>query len=249
MRGSLMDKEVGSKLNFLLSRDARLEVASNLARIRANIADYSHRVDESGADQKVFAEDFRRTAYQDFVETLAKRNSAAEELKKAEPRRRLIVLQAPADAVVLEIANRTVGSVVREAEMQFVLVPPDVPLQAEVNVEGREIGQVSVAASRCGSSSKPSRFRNTERAPARSGFDQSGLLLARPEGRRCAPNDGSLLPPSGRSVRHAPSAARGARPADSGHGGHRRDEGRASERDLLFPVSAAGGLDGSIWEF
>ncbi len=144
MRSTLMDKEVGSKLNFLLSRDARLDVESNLARVRGNIADYSHRVDKSQADRKFYAEDFRRTAYQDLVETLAKRDSAAEDLKKAELRRQLIVLKAPADAVVLEIANRTVGSVVREAETLFVLVPRDVPLQAEVNVEGRDIGQVSV---------------------------------------------------------------------------------------------------------
>lgn len=144
MRSTLMDKEVGSKLNFLLSRDARLEVESNLARVRGNIADNAHRVDKSRADQNVFAEDFRRTAYQDLVETLAKRDSAAEDLKKVELRRQLIVLKAPADAIVLEIANRTVGSVVREAETLFVLVPRDVPLQAEVNVEGRDIGQVSV---------------------------------------------------------------------------------------------------------
>lgn len=144
MRATLMDKEVGSKLNFLLSRDARLDVESNLARVRGNIADDTHRVEKSGADQKVFAEDFRRTAYQDLVEALAKRNSAAEELKKVELRRQLIVLHAPADAIVLEIADRTVGSVVREAETLFVLVPQDVPLQAEVNVEGRDIGQVSL---------------------------------------------------------------------------------------------------------
>ena len=61
-----------------------------------------------------------------------------------ELRRQLIVLKAPADAIVLDIANRTIGSVVREAETLFVLVPRDVPLQAEVNVEGRDIGQVSV---------------------------------------------------------------------------------------------------------
>ncbi|WP_407180095.1 HlyD family type I secretion periplasmic adaptor subunit [Bradyrhizobium sp. STM 3562] len=144
MRSTLMDKEVGSKLNLLLSRDARLEVESNLARVRGNIADYKHRVDKSQADQKVFAEDFRKTAYQDLVEALAKRDSAAEDLKKVELRRQLIALRAPADAIVLEIANRTVGSVVREAETLFVLVPRDVPLQAEVNVEGRDIGQVAV---------------------------------------------------------------------------------------------------------
>jgi HlyD family secretion protein len=144
MRSSLMAKEVGSKLNFLLSRDARLEVESNLARVRGSIVDNSHRLDKARADQKVFAEEFRRIAYQDLVETLAKRDSAAEDLKKAELRRQLIVLQAPADAVVLEVADRTVGSVVREAETLFLLVRRDAPLQAEVNVEGRDIGQVMV---------------------------------------------------------------------------------------------------------
>jgi HlyD family secretion protein len=147
MRSSLMAKEVGSKLNFLLSRDARLEVESNLARVRGSIVDNTHRLDKARADQKVFAEEFRRTAYQDLVETLAKRDSTAEDLKKAELRRQLIVLQAPADAVVLEIANRTVGSVVREAETLFMLVRRDAPLQAEVNVEGRDIGQVTVGQS------------------------------------------------------------------------------------------------------
>lgn len=143
MRSTLMAKEVGSRLNFLLSRDARLEVESNLARVRGSIVDNSHRLDKVRADQKVFAEEFLRTAYQELVETLSKRQGAAEELKKAELRRQLIVLQAPADAVVLEIANRTVGSVVREAETLFVLVRRDMQLQAEVNVEGRDIGQVT----------------------------------------------------------------------------------------------------------
>ena len=144
MRSTLMDKEVGSKLNFLLSRDARLDVESNLARVRGSIADYTHRVDKARADQRVFAEDFRRTAFQELVETLTKRDGASEELKKVELRRQLIVLRAPADSIVLELASRTIGSVVREAETLFVLVPRDVPLQAEVNVEGRDVGQISV---------------------------------------------------------------------------------------------------------
>lgn len=144
MRNALLVKEVGSRLNFLLSRDARLEVESNLARVRGSIVDNEHRLDKARADQKVFAAEFRRTAYQELVETLPKRNGTAEEVKKAELRRQLIVLHAPADAVVLEIANRTVGSVVREAETLFVLVPRDESLRAEVNVEGRDIGQLAV---------------------------------------------------------------------------------------------------------
>lgn len=147
MRTSLMDREVGSRLNFLLSRDARLEVESNLSRSRGNQVDAAHKIDKAAADRQVFIEDFRRTAYQELVETLAKRSGAAEDLKKAELRRRLIVLTAPADSVVLEVANRTFGSVVKEAETLFVLVPRNVPLQVEVNVEGRDIGQIAVKQS------------------------------------------------------------------------------------------------------
>ena len=147
MRSTLMDKELGSKLNFLLSRDARLDVESNLARVRGNRVDYASRLDKARADEQVYIEDFRRTAEQDLVDTVAKRNSAAEDLKKAELRRQLIVLRAPADGVVLEIANRTTGSVVREAETMFTLVPRDVPLQVEVNVDGKDVGQIAVGQS------------------------------------------------------------------------------------------------------
>lgn len=144
MRATLMDKEVGSKLNFLLSRDARLEVESSLSRIRGNQADYNHKVEKARAEKQVFADDFRRAAYQDLVETLAKRNSTAEDLKKVELRRQLIVLAAPADSVVLDVPKRTIGSVVREAEPLFVLVPRDVSLQAEVRVDGKDVAQVAV---------------------------------------------------------------------------------------------------------
>jgi hemolysin D len=147
MRGALMDKEVGSKLNFLLSRDARLDVDGSLSRLRGNQVDYTHRIEKARAEQQAFIEDFRRTAYQELVDTLAKRNSTAEDLKKAELRRQLIVLTAPVDAVVLDTANRTVGSVVREAETLFLLVPQDVKLQAEVNVDGKDIGQIAVGQS------------------------------------------------------------------------------------------------------
>jgi hemolysin D len=144
MRTTLMDKEVGSRLNFLLSKDARLEVESNLSKARGNQVDTAHKIEKANADRQVFIEEFRRATFQELVETMAKRSGAAEDLKKAELRRQLIVLSAPADAVVLELANRTVGSVVKEAETLLVLVPRNVPLQVEVNVEGRDIGRITV---------------------------------------------------------------------------------------------------------
>jgi HlyD family secretion protein len=144
MRSQLMDKEVGSRLNYLQARDTRLEVEDNLSRLRGSKVDLAHKLEKARAERQAFIEDFLRTASQELVDTRGKLNAAAEELKKAELRQHMIVLTAPVDSVVLEIAHRSVGSVVREAETLFVLVPRDVPLEAEVNVESRDIAEIAL---------------------------------------------------------------------------------------------------------
>lgn len=144
MRKTLADRELGSKLNLLASHDARLDVEHSLSRIRGSAEDNAHKLDKVKAERQAFIDDFRRTAYQELVDSRAKRDSAAEDLRKAELRRHLVVLTAPIDAVVLEVANRSVGSVAREAETLFSLVPRGVALQAEVHVDGRDIGRVEV---------------------------------------------------------------------------------------------------------
>lgn len=144
MRTLLMNKELGSRLNYLLSHDARLEIESNLARIRGSQIDNAQKVEKVQAERQGFMDDFRRSTEQELIDTLAKRNTAAEDLKKAEFRKQLVVLRAPADSVVLEIADRSIGSVVREAEPMFTLLPEHVPLRAEVNVDGKDVAQVAV---------------------------------------------------------------------------------------------------------
>ena len=144
IRKILADKELGSRLNLLASQDARLDVENSLSRVRGSEEDYAHRLDKVKAERHVFIDDFRRTAYQELVDARTKRDSSAEDLRKADLRRKLIVLTAPVDAVVLEIASRSVGSVAREAETLFSLVPRNVPLQAEVNVDGKDISRVAV---------------------------------------------------------------------------------------------------------
>ena len=167
MRTLLMNKELGSRLNYLLSHDARLEIESNLARIRGSQIDNAQKVEKVQAERQGFMDDFRRSTEQELIDTLAKRNTAAEDLKKAEFRKQLVVLRAPADSVVLEIADRSIGSVVREAEPMFTLLPEHVPLRAEVNVDGKDVAQVAVGQPVRGSSSTHIHFKNSERYPAR----------------------------------------------------------------------------------
>ena len=46
--------------------------------------------------------------------------------------------------MVLEVAKRSVGSVIREAEPLVTLVPADVPLEVEAEIPSRDIGLVRV---------------------------------------------------------------------------------------------------------
>ena len=72
------------------------------------------------------------------------RNTVAEHVNKAERRSRLIELVAPADAVVLEVAAKSTGSVMRESEQLFVLVPLGVALEAEIQIDSQDIGFVKL---------------------------------------------------------------------------------------------------------
>ncbi|MFD1330029.1 HlyD family type I secretion periplasmic adaptor subunit [Mycoplana ramosa] len=145
-RESLYRKDSGSLINFLGARDARLDVETSLSALRGKAAEADHTLAKLQADRQAFVEDFRRAAMEQLVELRNQRDTVADELKKMELRREMITLTAPADAVVLDLAQRSVGSVVREAEPIVTLVPLDVPLEAEVSVSSRDIARVAVGS-------------------------------------------------------------------------------------------------------
>lgn len=143
-RETLYKKESGSLINFLSSRDARLEVDANLSQLRGRLEEAEHASARLKAEREAFIEDFRRAATEQLVELRGQREATSKELSKMELRRQMITLTAPADAVVLDLGQRSVGSVVREAEPIVTLIPLDVPLEADVSINTRDIGRVSV---------------------------------------------------------------------------------------------------------
>ncbi|WP_454857106.1 HlyD family type I secretion periplasmic adaptor subunit [Rhizobium binxianense] len=142
-RQRLYNNESGSLIMLLSSRDARLDVEADLTAVRGRANEAEHAFAKLRADRQAFIEDFRRMAMEQLVELRGQRDTADEELKKMELRRNMVALTAPADAVVLDLAQRSVGSVVREAEPIVTLVPLNVPLEAEVSINTRDIGRVA----------------------------------------------------------------------------------------------------------
>ncbi|MDI7860968.1 HlyD family type I secretion periplasmic adaptor subunit [Rhizobiaceae bacterium n13] len=143
-RELLWIKESGSRISFLGSRDARFDIDARLAELKGRSEEATHTLAKLRADRQAFIEDFRRAAMEQLAELRNQRDLAENELRKMELRRNMVALTAPADAVVLDLARRSVGSVVTEAEPIVTLVPLDVPLEAEVSVNSRDIGRIAV---------------------------------------------------------------------------------------------------------
>lgn len=143
MRTVLMEHQTGSKLNLLQARDMRLDIEATIARLQGSQVESGHELEKARSQRQEFIEDFTRATLESLVEARGKRDAASEELKKAELRRSLVSLTAPADAVVLEVAQRSAGSVMRQAEPLVILVPANVALEAEVSVAPKDIGHIS----------------------------------------------------------------------------------------------------------
>lgn len=144
IRAQLLATQTGSRVLLLETRNNRLELEGRLEHLRANLDELTQDVRRAQAERRGFIEDQRQQMFEELVRIRADRDSAREELAKAELRRSMVVLTAPTDSVVLEVAARSVGSVVREAEALFTLVPLDAVLEAELTIPPSDIGRLEV---------------------------------------------------------------------------------------------------------
>ena len=144
MHASLAKTGSGSRLTYLQGRDVSLDTQTTLSQVRGDLVESQKTAEQARAQRQTFIEDYRRTSMETLIDLKDKQAGASEELKKALLRKSMAVMVAPADAAVLDIAQRSIGSVVKEAEPLFSLVPLNVPLEAEVSVAARDIGHLAL---------------------------------------------------------------------------------------------------------
>jgi hemolysin D len=142
MRATLYQKEAGSKVNLLEARSGRLQVERDMQLALSQTAESQEEIGRVRAERQAFVEEWRQKIAEELVTVGREHDETVKQLDKARKRNALIVLSSPEEAVVLEVAQRSIGSVLREAESFFTLVPLNVPLEAEVSVDTKDIGFV-----------------------------------------------------------------------------------------------------------
>ena len=142
MQESLVAQQFGAKLQLLEARDRRLSVERDLQMARNKELELNREIASLEAEITAFTKSWRQKAMEDLLSTSRDRDGVNEQLQKADKRKKMVNLVSPIDAVVLEIAKLSEGSIVKEAEQMFTLVPLSSQLEAEVKIDSIDIGYI-----------------------------------------------------------------------------------------------------------
>jgi HlyD family secretion protein len=142
MRRQLEQLQIGSKLNTLDAGAQRAEVNRALQGAVASHAAATSELDGLIAERDAYVQQTDSETAQQLTEQGRKLSDVREQQNKARLRRKLVDLRADRDAVVLNVAKVSVGSVVQSGEELITLVPADAPLAIEASIPARDAGFV-----------------------------------------------------------------------------------------------------------
>ena len=145
--------ERGSKsTEDMLSRRLQTNQAkTEYIGLRSRSRELVQEVDTLSARRKLYEAQWRSELVSELTSATQELGQTGEELSKAVRSNELVELKVPEDLpfkrfVVFEVADRSVGSVLSPGEPLFRLVPIDVPLEVEVEIEGRDISKIRAAS-------------------------------------------------------------------------------------------------------
>lgn len=130
------------RLRLLDAQKARFQSANAIDSLRAEEEVTRNELRQAESDWQRFVEERNGELMEQEVQLRSELQKVMEDLHKAERLHELISLRAPEKGIVLKLAERSVGSIVQQAEPFIVLVPHGSLLEAEVDVASKDIGRI-----------------------------------------------------------------------------------------------------------
>jgi hemolysin D len=142
MQERLLAQQFGAKVNLLEARNKRMEVERDFTLSQNQEPEIRRELAGLEAEKRAFVNGWRQKIMEDMLSLTRDRDAIAEQMKKGSLRHDMVTLTAPVDAMVQDIAKLSQGSVAREAEQLFTLVPIGSELDAEVQIDSLDVGHV-----------------------------------------------------------------------------------------------------------
>ncbi len=144
MRAAMFKKEIGSKLTHLEAQSVRMRIEQDIEDATNRLSELKHDLQSKEAERQAFMDNWRNQVLESLINVRAEAGKTGEGMAKASLLNDLIVLTAPEDGVVLDVAKRSVGSIMREAEPFITILRTGVPLVAEITVNSSDVGYTRV---------------------------------------------------------------------------------------------------------
>jgi hemolysin D len=144
IRQRLLDQGAGAPLDVMNAQTSEIDLESRLKSTAGDAAKLTQQRAETEFERQTVLQKWRSDKNQQLVQTRQQVADATQTLSKARKMSDLTELRAPIDGVILEIAQRSTGSVLREAETLVTMVPDNSNLYVEANIPARDIGYVKV---------------------------------------------------------------------------------------------------------
>ena len=147
MYDRLARQKAAATLDIMRSQSSFIDAQTRLQNTVGDRARLLQQRAEVQQERQSFIEKWRSDHNQMLVEARDKLAEAVETLNKANRMQDFTQMTAPVDGIVQEVADRSVGSVLREAETLVTIVPDNADLYVEANVPSRDIGYLKLGDS------------------------------------------------------------------------------------------------------
>ncbi|MBS7540669.1 HlyD family type I secretion periplasmic adaptor subunit [Ancylobacter lacus] len=144
IRRESYERSYTSRLQLLQAEADTLSATTQLSQLAGEQQQLAHELASAQAKRTAFTREWRRKTEEQLVEAGRNLHAVTEEVTKARRKASLSLLTSPVDGTVMEIARRSVGSVLQPAEPLVTIVPAGAPLEAEVQIEALDRGVVRV---------------------------------------------------------------------------------------------------------
>jgi len=126
---------------------AQSSLIDSQLRLKSTMGDRDKQVAqraETQHERQAYLEKWRSDHNQQLVQARQDLSEATENMNKASRMHELTELTAPVDGVVQQVADRSAGSVLREAETLVTIVPDGADLYVEANVPSRDVSYLQI---------------------------------------------------------------------------------------------------------
>lgn len=142
MRQKVFQDGADSRLSLLDAESRFAATQAEAESVNNDLLVYQVQVSQLKAERETFVSNWRNTIASNLADSRKERDSLLEQRTKASRYRELSQLVSPVDAVVLDMGHFSVGSVAKEGEAIMTLVPLNLPLEAEVSIDTKDVGYV-----------------------------------------------------------------------------------------------------------